>query len=429
MELRLKDLCNIKDLKEEIKYYEKQKGHLKKEIELLHSHDLKTKLAEIETYIDVLNGGEKIKSRFCKLENDEKKLCHNIQTREFKGSKRDFVNIVHEYLYKECGRDYSTDEIANILICIHNNFLTILTGPPGAGKTSVIHFLAESLGNSKNLLSLSTSRGWTSQRDILGYFNPLNKKYQKARTGLYNFISSSNDEFVKFPRWVLLDEANLSPMEHYWADFLGMCDPEGNRRIETGASDEDKCLEIPDSLRFIGTINNDHTTERLSPRLIDRAAIIKLVPKDFFSNSQKYNRNIPVSAFTNETFESVFQESEDYDFNNEEADIVKDIIKILKSESSEFEGAPIIIISPRKYFAIKKYCSTANGVFEKETPLDFAISQHILPQIEGYGTGLVKRLTRLQEIHTNNGFNRSEKTLERIIYSGKQNHHSYSFFG
>ena len=33
---------------------------------------------------------------------------------------------------------------------------------------------------------------------------------------------------------------------------------------------------IPETLHFVATINNDHTTETLSPRLIDRAWVITL---------------------------------------------------------------------------------------------------------------------------------------------------------
>lgn len=43
---------------------------------------------------------------------------------------------------------------------------------------------------------------------------------------------------------------------------------------------EDYTYPIPNTLRFVATINLDHTTEILSPRLIDRAWIIKLQASD-----------------------------------------------------------------------------------------------------------------------------------------------------
>ena len=46
-----------------------------------------------------------------------------------------------------------------------------------------------------------------------------------------------------------------------------------NSTIDLG---EDYIFRIPDELRFLATINNDHTTESLSPRLIDRAWVVRL---------------------------------------------------------------------------------------------------------------------------------------------------------
>ena len=60
---------------------------------------------------------------------------------------------------------------------------------------------------------------------------------------------------------ILLDEANLSPIEHYWADFLSMCDGQGDKDINLTS----KSLKIGQNIRFIATINHDNTTERLSP--------------------------------------------------------------------------------------------------------------------------------------------------------------------
>ena len=81
-----------------------------------------------------------------------------------------------------------------------------------------------------------------------------------------------------FPYLILLDEANLSQMGHYWADFMSLCDFDKKRReISLG---EDYTYPIPDTLRFVATINLVHTTEILSPRLIDRAWIVKVQASD-----------------------------------------------------------------------------------------------------------------------------------------------------
>lgn len=78
-----------------------------------------------------------------------------------------------------------------------------------------------------------------------------------------------------YPLFIMLDEANLSPIEYYWADFMRLTDRSSysDSYINIGIEHE---LYVPKTLRFLATINTDQTTESLSPRLIDRACIIKL---------------------------------------------------------------------------------------------------------------------------------------------------------
>lgn len=94
-------------------------------------------------------------------------------------------------------------------------------------------------------------------------------------------VLNEENNNARFPFAVLLDEANLSPMEYYWAEFMRLTDieerdskiEERGRYINIGT---EKDIYIPKTLKFLATINNDQTTEELSPRLIDRAWIIKL---------------------------------------------------------------------------------------------------------------------------------------------------------
>jgi len=79
-----------------------------------------------------------------------------------------------------------------------------------------------------------------------------------------------SDDTVNSMAYVLLDEANLSPIEHYWSAFFGMTDSDGTRSLTLGMEQ----VRVPDYLRFLATINHDGTTEPLSPRTIDRAPFI-----------------------------------------------------------------------------------------------------------------------------------------------------------
>ena len=169
------------------------------------------------------------------------------------------------------GRDVTLSQVANYLISILQNRLTIFVGYPGVGKTSTIQLLAEALGmcqpDAERLLKVSVGRGWVSSRDLIGYHNPLTDAFQPAPTGMYYALkalhSEENSGEPKAPLWVLLDEVNLSPVEHYWSDFMTTTDSvQGSIRCGT------ETLAFDHALRFIGTANYDETTEPLSPRVI-----------------------------------------------------------------------------------------------------------------------------------------------------------------
>lgn len=199
-------------------------------------------------------------------------------------------------------RDYDRLTILNLFILLTQNFLTVLSGPPGAGKTSMSVILGDVLGltersgrveetgqtegteqaermkRAERFLPVSVERGWTSKRDFLGYWNPLSKTFEspdpRRSDALALLDAEARAKFDDLAFVMLLDEANLSPMEYYWGDFMRICDDRSRmNRIALGG---DALYDVPDTLRFLATINSDFTTENLSPRLLDRASVVTL---------------------------------------------------------------------------------------------------------------------------------------------------------
>lgn len=211
-----------------------------------------------------------------------------------------------------CRPNYSKNAIINIAICLTQGFLTVFSGEPGCGKTSICNIFGEALGLNKiadmiecpadskemvgRYVAVSVERGWTSKRDFVGYYNPLSKTFDKSNRRIYNALHQLDTEkragILKLPYIILLDEANLSPMEYYWSDFMNICDDLGpHSKVNLG---EDYVFGVPETLHFVATINNDHTTETLSPRLIDRAWIITLPQLNLRDYSSLGNEsNIP----------------------------------------------------------------------------------------------------------------------------------------
>ena len=82
---------------------------------------------------------------------------------------------------------------------------------------------------------------------------------------------------------VLLDEMNLARVEYYFSDFLSKLEDRRNLDerpyidLEVGSLDlspTEKKVYIPDEFLFIGTMNEDETTQTLSDKVLDRANVL-----------------------------------------------------------------------------------------------------------------------------------------------------------
>lgn len=146
------------------------------------------------------------------------------------------MDFVYDELNVKAKRNISRNDVANILLCFSQGFLSILAGEPGSGKTSLVSLIAQILGLNNSQYNryeeVAVEKGWTSRRDFIGYYNPLTKTFDAANKGMFNALeimkAESQAKVTDFLYLILLDEANLSQMEHYWADFMSLCDFDKN---------------------------------------------------------------------------------------------------------------------------------------------------------------------------------------------------------
>lgn len=350
-----------------------------------------------------------------------------------------------------CRPNYSKNAIINIAICLTQGFLTVFSGEPGCGKTSICNIFGEALGLNKiadmiecpadskemvgRYVAVSVERGWTSKRDFVSYYNPLSKTFDKSNRRIYNALHQLDTEkragILKLPYIILLDEANLSPMEYYWSDFMNICDDLGpHSKVNLG---EDYVFGVPETLHFVATINNDHTTETLSPRLIDRAWIITLPQLNLRDYSSLGNEsNIPaeeVEVISWKSLRDAFTPVKDECFFTPELQKCYESI-VAKLREKKFT------VSPRIDIAIKRYWAIASKYFEMDDTktvaptiaLDYAIAQRILPKIGGNGEEFEKWLKEFSSLCSSNGLNTSAAIVKDIIERGNQQMKYYQFF-
>ena len=354
-----------------------------------------------------------------------------------------------EYLVESVRKyrpDYTRNEILNIFISISQNFLTVFSGEPGTGKTSICNIVAHILGTSQipslvqngadvelsRYVPISVERGWTSKRDFIGYYNPLSQAFEQTNKHLYDGLRllDAEGEQSKYPYIVLLDEANLSPIEYYWADFMNICD--GNSRFGKITLGNDIQLKIPPTLRFVATINNDDTTERLSPRLIDRAVLIRLpdVPYTTVEDEDlKDTSFVKVVEWT--AIQAVFNPNSSRELDEMDAmpnEIYKDICNLFRESMK-------LSVSPRVDRAIKRYWATAKDLFESESgndttiiALDYAVAQKLLPKINGSGKAYRDFLDKFKELCEKNNLEKSRTILANIIKRGEASMSYYQYF-
>lgn len=435
----LKDVLNtlananrLQDLTKEIEYKERRKeeltGAVKAQEGLLKSPDLSDEAIKTQTLLDLIHGR--------RFNRDDTPIIYSspklASSKPIDGNS--IIQAMAEH-FEDSGRSFTFEEMANLLVTIQQSFMTVLKGLPGAGKTSTAirlaqaYHLANENGQGDDFLNVPISRGWVSGRDFIGFYNSLKSSYQPARTGMYQFLTNgTNKEAQNSLRLILLDEANLSPMEHYLSDFLGMFDSEGRSRpIDTGNPTEEKrFLKVPLNTRFIATINNDNTTEPLSPRLCDRVPIISMDLQELESTqihtAFELDGVIPYGIL-----EEFFGVQSAYENGYEDLPL-KLVNAFELFEERNRELGQITVISKRKRMAMQVYFTVARRFMEETKAADFALSQYALPLVNGFGQSYKNRLGRVVEYAQRNNLIRSVDILEEIINSGDAHVGSYSFF-
>lgn len=341
------------------------------------------------------------------------------------------VDIFQQAL-ESAGRSYSSLESASLLTSILQNFITVFYGPPGSGKTSLANLIGQifSCSTMDTYLEVQVQRGWATSGELLGFENPLNGGRDYDRYGFFKALESLNqndNSLFKVPAITLLDEANLSPIEHYWSDFMGLTD-----RFHTAPklleypsweTNQLSTLRLPAGLRFLATINSDNTTEELSPRFLSRSAFWEVsspIATPLIDGPVEINKRI---EFGMDTLQSAFGVDASVS-STDDTGLPQIFDEIVRSYS-------ILNVSVREQIKVRRHLATLEDFLnergESTLPaLDIALRTLVLPAIRGLGPSYEKSLTSLITDLENKGLHSSASLLEKTLSNGRLQNNYFS---
>ena len=200
--------------------------------------------------------------------------------------------------------------------------LTVLSGLSGTGKSQLPRAYARFFGI--HFLHVPVEPGWDSPQDLLGFYDFVAERYRptdRARAlGHFDRRFAAEIKIDDDRNWddrmliILLDEMNLARTEYYFSEFLSRLEMRGPRESVDQSDDsrgdaqiaidlpyaegEPKHLYVPHNVLWVGTLNEDETTQALSDKVLDRANSIRFAPPNpgtLRSHSAAPKRSIAVA--------------------------------------------------------------------------------------------------------------------------------------
>lgn len=355
---------------------------------------------------------------------------------------------------------YDTHTLLQFYTGLQTDQLVVLAGNPGTGKTSLIEGFSKAVDAELRIIPVQPN--WMDKSDLLGFLNPIEKTY--VSTPFLDAILEAKNNPLKL-YFICLDEMNLAHIEYYFAEFLSKLQTDRkiqlyseNIKLEIeeelseryfyfqekvsdmsleaylaaeGQNDVDNyfqmkkqfhfiqtyqpVIEIPENIRFIGTINKDETTKDLSPKVVDRSFLIKIDSVNEIE-MEKARENI---LQRNTPRKQVNISIEDFRVvNGEKNEREKKKFHTIKEQLRQFD----LHLTNRFDRAVNQLIGS--GVLESNDLIDIVSASLILPKIntDSYDTDL-DLLIPILEAFINDKTKRSFSVLNemKIYDSGSSN--------
>lgn len=297
----------IEYAKEELRKIQEEKNKKEKEVSLAGDRlsSIKTEIASseeklggIKTKIDNITGGEETWGELDTPVITNPKFDRPLDNQEYKSINevKDLDSFATSLL--SCGIEFNRRTINAFhtsLKVAESSPLVVLAGISGTGKSLLPQLYARFFGF--NFLNMAVQPRWDSSQDLFGFYNYAQFRYKATELSrlLWQYDVYNNehclfkDEKEKLPmNIILLDEMNLARVEYYFSDMLSKLETRrtvnvesrddrylSEIEIECGAGTQSRRLFVGSNTLFVGTMNEDETTQALSDKIMDRANVLR----------------------------------------------------------------------------------------------------------------------------------------------------------
>lgn len=159
--------------------------------------------------------------------------------------------------------------------------LLVLAGISGTGKSELPRLYTDFAH--LDFVLVPVQPRWDSPQDLLGFYNYMEKQYKPTKLAQALRQYDRDRYFDDRILLVLLDEMNLARVEYYFSDFLSKLEARRNNVSENhldldfgnlAVEEKDKRIVLRDNVLYVGTMNEDETTQTLSDKVLDRASVL-----------------------------------------------------------------------------------------------------------------------------------------------------------
>jgi len=164
--------------------------------------------------------------------------------------------------------------------------ILILRGMPGVGKSHLSLRLLDDPERERTLV-VPVAATWRGREDLLGYVNPVSQEFEPTQfTEFLLRAQAAWESGDQRARVVIFEEFTLSQPEHWLSDVLVASQSapgvEQDRVMHLGGTkirgqeEGRNHVALSPAIRIVATVSGDHTARPLSPRILDRAAVVDL---------------------------------------------------------------------------------------------------------------------------------------------------------